>query len=77
MKSFTALVVLLLASFSDAFISTSHDAFLAKSATKASFSALSMTVLAHKGKKANFRAGSPLKNACSKLGVKPKYSCRK
>jgi hypothetical protein len=42
-----------------------------------SSSELQMTVLTHKGKKANFKAGTPLKNAVGKLGVKPKYSCRK
>mmetsp|Transcript_13843 Transcript_13843/g.23570 ORF Transcript_13843/g.23570 Transcript_13843/m.23570 type:complete len:115 (-) Transcript_13843:1374-1718(-) len=40
-------------------------------------SALHMTVLTYKGKKKDFRPGSPLKNACSALGVKPKYSCKK
>lgn len=38
---------------------------------------LKMTVLTYKGKKANFKPGTPLKNACAKLGVKPKYSCKK
>ena len=38
---------------------------------------LEMTVLARGAKKMNFKAGSPLKNACAKLGVKPKYSCKK
>ena len=34
-------------------------------------------LLTHKGKKGNFKAGSPLKNVCGKLGIKPKYSCKK
>mmetsp|Transcript_7134 Transcript_7134/g.10404 ORF Transcript_7134/g.10404 Transcript_7134/m.10404 type:complete len:110 (-) Transcript_7134:156-485(-) len=38
---------------------------------------LEMTVLTANGKKKNFKAGSPLKNAAAALGVKPKYSCRK
>uniref|UniRef100_A0A7S3PX20 2Fe-2S ferredoxin-type domain-containing protein n=1 Tax=Chaetoceros debilis TaxID=122233 RepID=A0A7S3PX20_9STRA len=38
---------------------------------------LQMTVLARGAKKMNFKPGSPLKNACAKLGVKPKYSCKK
>mmetsp|Transcript_22677 Transcript_22677/g.27811 ORF Transcript_22677/g.27811 Transcript_22677/m.27811 type:complete len:110 (-) Transcript_22677:321-650(-) len=38
---------------------------------------LQMTILNYKGKKIDFKAGSPLKNACAKLGVKPKYSCKK
>ena len=38
---------------------------------------LQMTVLTYGGKKADFEPGSPLKNACAKLGVKPKYSCKK
>ena len=38
---------------------------------------LKMTVLNYNGKKVNFKPGSPLKNAVGKLGVKPKYSCKK
>jgi hypothetical protein len=38
---------------------------------------LQMTVLTYKGKKMDFAAGSPLSSACAKLGVKPKYSCKK
>ena len=40
-------------------------------------SPLEMTVLTHNGKKKNFRAGSPMKNAAAGLGIKPRYSCRK
>ena len=39
--------------------------------------ALQMTVLTYNGKKKNFKAGSPLKNAVAQLGVKPRYSCKK
>lgn len=42
-----------------------------------SASSLQMTILTYNGKKKNFRAGSPLKNAVSGLGVKVTYSCRK
>ena len=38
---------------------------------------LRMTVLSYKGKKKDFKAGSPLSKACANLGVKPKYSCKK
>uniref|UniRef100_A0A7S2HVR3 2Fe-2S ferredoxin-type domain-containing protein n=1 Tax=Helicotheca tamesis TaxID=374047 RepID=A0A7S2HVR3_9STRA len=38
---------------------------------------LKMTLLSANGKKIEFKEGSPLKNAAAKLGVKPKYSCRK
>merc|ERR1712127_690720 len=57
-------------------ISSQNDAFVTRSSSQ-STSALSMTVLAYKGKKVDFKEGSPLKNACAKLGVKPKYSCKK
>ena len=40
-------------------------------------SSLHMTVLSSGGKKIDVPAGSPLKAACAKLGVKPKYSCKK
>lgn len=33
--------------------------------------------LTHNGRSGQFGEGSPLKNACAKLGVKPKFSCRK
>lgn len=42
-----------------------------------SSSSLQMTVLNYNGKKVNAKAGSPLKNVVGKLGVKPKYSCKK
>jgi hypothetical protein len=42
-----------------------------------SSSSLQMTVLTYKGKKKDFKAGSPLKNAVAQLGVKPRYSCKK
>ena len=57
------------------------DAFVVGSATKASLatqsSGLKMTILTYQGQKKDFKAGSPLKNACAALGVKPKYSCKK
>jgi hypothetical protein len=39
-------------------------------------SSLQMTLLRYGEKKKDFPAGSPLKNACASLGVKPKYSCK-
>lgn len=37
-----------------------------------------MTVLtAPNGKKVDIKEGTPLKAACAKLGVKPKYSCKR
>lgn len=42
-----------------------------------SSSELKMTLLTYNGKKKDFKAGTPLKNACANLGVKPKYSCKK
>jgi hypothetical protein len=38
---------------------------------------LHMTLLTAGGKKVDVPAGSSLKAACAKLGVKPKYSCQK
>jgi len=40
-------------------------------------SSLHMTLLTAGGKKVEVPAGSSLKAACAKLGVKPKYSCQK
>ncbi|KAI2510927.1 hypothetical protein MHU86_3548 [Fragilaria crotonensis] len=60
------------------------EAFIGSYATKPSFvsaasksSELKMTLLTYNGQKKDFKAGSPLKNACAALGVKPKYSCKK
>ena len=38
---------------------------------------LGMTKLNYNGKIVEFKEGSPLKGACAKLGIKPKYSCKK
>ena len=38
---------------------------------------LRMTVLTSNGKKVDIPEGTPLKTACEKLGVKPKYSCKR
>ena len=38
---------------------------------------LAMTKLSYNGKKVDFVPGSPLSAACTKLGIKPKYSCKK
>mmetsp|Transcript_62928 Transcript_62928/g.185860 ORF Transcript_62928/g.185860 Transcript_62928/m.185860 type:complete len:116 (-) Transcript_62928:296-643(-) len=65
-----AAAVLLLASFSNAF-TPSSPAF-SRSSTE-----LGMTKLSYNGKAFDFREGSPLKSACAKLGVKPRYSCKK
>ena len=40
-------------------------------------SSLRMTVLTSNGKKIDIPEGTPLKTACEKLGVKPKYSCKR
>lgn len=56
----------------EAFTSVSKPVF-STSATQ-----LQMTVLSNAaGKKVDVKEGTPLKNAVSKLGVKPKYSCKK
>ncbi|KAL7428876.1 hypothetical protein ACHAXH_000952 [Discostella pseudostelligera] len=40
-------------------------------------SSLHMTILTANGQKIEFKEGSPLSSACAKLGVKPKYSCKR
>jgi len=42
-----------------------------------SSSSLQMTVLTYKGKKKDFKPGSPLSRAAAQLGVPVKYSCKK
>ena len=53
----------------------SNNAAVANS--RRSSSSLRMTLLTGNGKKVDVPAGSPLKNAVAKLGIKPKYSCKK
>ncbi|KAL3791347.1 hypothetical protein ACHAWO_004971 [Cyclotella atomus] len=65
----TALICGLFAS-SDAFVSSNNSA-------RRTSTSLHMTLLTAGGKKVEVPAGSPLKAACAKLGVKPKYSCNK
>ena len=45
--------------------------------TRRNSSSLHMTKLSYNGKKIDVRAGTPLKNAIPKLGIKPRYSCKK
>ena len=74
MTNFTAIASLLLIlaiATSNAF--TVSTPFAASRAS----SELQMVKLTYGAKQADFKAGSPLKNACAKLGVKPKYSCKK
>ena len=64
-------------------VGSTTNAFLALSnknnvVHKSSNSCLHMTVLTSaSGKKIDIKEGTPLKAACAKLGVKPKYSCQK
>mmetsp|Transcript_11512 Transcript_11512/g.16113 ORF Transcript_11512/g.16113 Transcript_11512/m.16113 type:complete len:115 (+) Transcript_11512:136-480(+) len=71
--AFTFAVVTLAAiSGTDAFVPNQPSSFSTKTSSTELF-----TVLSYNGKKKDFKAGSPLKNACANLGVKPKYSCKK
>lgn len=70
MNYFVFVVLALCLVTSNAFLAPTPPSAVTKS------TALEMTVLTYKGKKRDFKAGSPLKNACSALGVKPKYSCK-
>lgn len=72
MKSFLSLIVALFS------VVASVHAFMPASSSSIQRTApLEMTVLTYNGKKKDFRAGSPMKNAASALGVKPRYSCKK
>ena len=57
--------------------STSLYSTRALTTSSTSSTSLHMTVLTYKGKKKNFKEGSPLKSAVAGLGVKPRYSCKK
>ncbi|KAL7537713.1 hypothetical protein ACHAXR_010408 [Thalassiosira sp. AJA248-18] len=71
----------LIAAFLCAIVLGSAQAFLASNNGSSSAlrksSSLHMTVLTANGKKIDIKEGTPLKAACAKLGVKPKYSCKK
>jgi uncharacterized protein (UPF0333 family) len=75
MNYFAFLVLAVVLAVSNAFVVSPSTFGVA--AVSTSSSALEMTILTYGGKKKDFKAGSPLKNACSALGVKPKYSCKK
>mmetsp|Transcript_12407 Transcript_12407/g.26397 ORF Transcript_12407/g.26397 Transcript_12407/m.26397 type:complete len:112 (+) Transcript_12407:132-467(+) len=55
----------------------STQAFVPSNNVVRKSSSLHMTVLTANGKKIDAKEGSPLKAACAKLGVKPKYSCKR
>jgi hypothetical protein len=40
-------------------------------------STVHMTLLSYQGKKVEVKEGTPLSQACVKLGLKPKYDCKK
>lgn len=69
------------ASMTTAFVAPSVGIMPSHTATTTASSspttALQMTVLTYKGKKKNFKAGSPLSRAVAQLGVPVKYSCKK
>lgn len=69
-----ALVATMMAADTNAFVSQNHG-FVAT--TQKSSSSLHMTVLTYGSKKKDFKAGSKLSAACSALGVKPRYNCKK
>lgn len=73
MKTFFALLIALIVCLSAEAFTTSTNSLPAVSSS----SSLQMTVLTYNGKKKNFKAGSPLKNAVSQLGLRPRYSCKK
>ena len=67
----------LIAVFVCAMIFGSANAFVASNNGRRS-SSLHMTVLTSTaGKKIDVKEGTPLKAACAKLGVKPKFSCKR
>lgn len=70
--SLFALVAAIAVTCTCAFVPQSNMAF-----TPRTQPSLHMTVLTYNGKKKDFKAGSPLSNACKALGVPVKYSCRK
>jgi len=68
----------LIAAILCAVILGSTHAFVSSGKNLGKSSSLHMTVLTSaSGKKIDVKEGTPLKAACAKLGVKPKYSCQK
>jgi hypothetical protein len=60
-----------------AFLNDAQRRSSSRSSSRSSLSPLRMTVLTSNGKKIDIPEGTPLKTACEKLGVKPKYSCKR
>ena len=60
-----------------AFLNDAQRRSSSRSSSMSSLSPLRMTVLTSNGKKIDIPEGTPLKTACEKLGVKPKYSCKR
>lgn len=76
--SISTVLLLLLGRTTHAFVavptSPSSNSCCIRSRTDSS---LQMTVLTSGSKKIDIPEGTPLKDACAKLGVKPKYSCKR
>ena len=62
-----------------AIVAGSIDAFcVSQHSTARRATSLNQTVLSNSaGKKVTAKEGSPMKNVVGKLGVKPRYSCKK
>ena len=68
--TFVAIVIVAFVGSADAFVVGGGN-------SGGGLTALSMTKLNYNGKSVEVKEGTPLKNAVSKLGYKPKYSCKK
>mmetsp|Transcript_13417 Transcript_13417/g.29137 ORF Transcript_13417/g.29137 Transcript_13417/m.29137 type:complete len:112 (-) Transcript_13417:254-589(-) len=72
MMKISLVAALLCLGSTHAFVSSNNGSSMRTS------SSLHMTVLtAANGKKIDIKEGTPMKAACAKLGVKPKYSCKR
>lgn len=69
--TFVAIVIVAFVGSADAFVVGGGNS------SGGGLTALSMTKLNYNGKSVEVKEGTPLKNAVSKLGYKPKYSCKK
>mmetsp|Transcript_6848 Transcript_6848/g.10296 ORF Transcript_6848/g.10296 Transcript_6848/m.10296 type:complete len:118 (-) Transcript_6848:409-762(-) len=72
---FAALLCAVILGSAQAFIPSNNGS---SPSTLRKSSSLHMTVLTStSGKKVDVKEGTPMKAACAKLGVKPKYSCKR
>ncbi len=77
LKNMRGIVILSVIAFINLFSLCTSFGVAPLNSYRRSSTVVKMTLLNYKGKKVEIKEGTPLSQACVKLGLKPTYSCKK